>query len=171
MLSLWDSLRSSTQEGRIVPGWPMHLRETLLLWKSKDRKCCLYKTPYVAAPTGVLGVVIAKFSTLHATSYRARIIFGSRVMRFWRDPSRHFETPTWNFSQVVYKQKLYWKGLLIALFEDSCKEYLQASLQADSTLTHCHEQNASGTLKIKMTAKKERWAISPDSCASNQLHF
>ncbi len=80
VLSLWDSLRSSSQEGRVVPGWSMCLGETLLLWKSKDKKCCLYKTPYVPAPIWVLGEVIAKFSTLRATSYRC--IYKSQIF-FW----------------------------------------------------------------------------------------
>ncbi len=48
----------------------MRLGETLLLWKSKDKKCCLYKTPYVTAPIWVLGDVNAKFYALCATSYR-----------------------------------------------------------------------------------------------------
>ncbi len=48
----------------------MHLGETLHLWNSKDKKCCLYKTPYVAAPIWVLGNVIAKFYALRAISYR-----------------------------------------------------------------------------------------------------
>jgi hypothetical protein len=78
------------------------------------------------------------------------------------------------FYKGVYKQKLYWKGLLIALLEESHEEYLQASLQADSALTRRHEQTASGTPKIKMTARKGRWVISPDShahthCTSRQL--
>jgi hypothetical protein len=38
----------------------MRLGETLLSWKSKDKKCCLYKMPYVAAPVRVLGDIIAK---------------------------------------------------------------------------------------------------------------
>jgi hypothetical protein len=42
----------------------MHLGETLLAWKSKDKKCCLYVTPYIAAPIWVLGDVIAKFYPL-----------------------------------------------------------------------------------------------------------
>ncbi len=46
----------------------MRLEETLLLWKSKDKKCCLYEIPYVAAPIGVLGDVIAKFYALRVTS-------------------------------------------------------------------------------------------------------
>jgi hypothetical protein len=49
----------------------------------------------------------------------------------------------------------YQKGLLLALLEESREEYLQVSLQADFTLTHPHEQKASGTLKIKMTARKK----------------
>ncbi len=48
----------------------MSLGETLLPWNSKDKKCCLYEMPYVAAPIWVLGDVIAKFYALHATSYR-----------------------------------------------------------------------------------------------------
>ncbi len=80
VLSLWDSLQSSTQEGRIVSGWPLHLGETLLPWISKDKKCCLYETPYVAAPNWVLGDIIAKFSTLRATSYRCT--YKSQIF-FW----------------------------------------------------------------------------------------
>ncbi len=153
----------------------MRLGETLLPWKSKDKKCCLYEMPYVTAPIWVLGDVIVKFYALRATSYRctykSQRFFLSRVTSFWRDPSRHFETPTWNFYQEVYEQKWYLKGLIIALFEESRKEYLQASLHADSTLTRCHEKNASVTLKIKMTARKGHWAISPNSCASHPQRF
>ncbi len=153
----------------------MRLGETLLPWNSKDKKCCLYETPYVAAPIWILGDIIAKFYALCATSYRrtykSQNIFGSRVTCFWRDTSRHFETPTWNFGQEVYEKKWYQKGLLIALLEESCEEYLQASLQADSALKHRHEQNNSGTPKIKMTARKGRWAISPDSRAPHPLCF
>ncbi len=48
----------------------MRLGETLLPWKSKDKKCCLYKTPYLAAPIWVLGDVITNFYALRAASYR-----------------------------------------------------------------------------------------------------
>ncbi len=76
------------------------------------------------------------------------------------------------FLQGDLQWKWYWKGLLIALLEESCKEYLQASLQADSALTRRHEKRAStGTLKNKKTARKGRWAISPDSRASHPLRF
>jgi hypothetical protein len=59
--------------------------------ETQQLKCCLYKTPYVAAPVRETGDVIAK-TPLYAqlptdAPTRARIIFGSRVMRFSRDPS------------------------------------------------------------------------------------
>jgi hypothetical protein len=71
---------------------------------------------------------------------RARFFFGSRVSGFWRDPSCHIELLTRIFYKEIYEQKWYWKGLLIPLLEESCKEYLQASQQADSALTYCHEK-------------------------------
>ncbi len=101
----------------------MRLGETLLLWNSKDKKCCLHETPYIVAPIWILGDVIAKFYALRATSYRltykSQFFFGSWVTRFWRDTSCHFKTPTWNFYKEIYKQKWYRKGLLIALLEES----------------------------------------------------
>ncbi len=158
---------------KVVPGWLMRLGETLLPWNSKEKKCCLYKMPYVTAPIWILGDVIAKFYTLRATSYRctykSQIFFGSQVTRFWRDTSCHIKTSTRNLYEEIYKQKWYPKGLHIALLEESRKEYLQASLQADSALTHRHEKRASGTLKNKKTARKGHWAISPDSHESHPL--
>ncbi len=128
MLSLWDSLHSSTHEG--VPGWLTHPWETLLLWNSKEKKCCLYKTPYVAAPIQVLGDVIAKSYALCATSYRRTYksknsFFGSRVTCFVWDPSRHIKTPMWNFYEEIYERRWYQNGLLIAFLEESREEYLK----------------------------------------------
>ena len=58
----------------------MCLGKTLLPWKSKDKKCCLYKMPYIAAGIQVLGDVIVKFYALRATFYRctykSQIFFG-----------------------------------------------------------------------------------------------
>ncbi len=104
--------------------------ETLLPWNSKEKKCCLYETSYIAALIRVLGDVIAKSYTLRATSYRRTYMsqnsfFGSQVMRFIRDPSHHIKTPTWNFYEEIYEQKLYRSGLLIAFLEESRKEYLK----------------------------------------------
>ncbi len=108
----------------------MHPWETLLSWNSKEKKCCLYKMPYVAAPIQVLGDVIAKFYALRTTSYRCtyksqNIFFGSRVTRFIRDPSCHIETTTWIFYEEIYKRRWYQHGLLIALPEESREEYLK----------------------------------------------
>ncbi len=153
----------------------MCLGETLLPWKSKDKKCCLYETPYIAAPIWILGDIIAKFYSLHATSYRctykSQNFFGSWVMHFWRDTSHHIETPIRNFYKEIYKHKWYQKGLLMALLEESREEYLQASLQADSALTRRHEKRASGNLKNKKTTWKGCWAISPNSRTSHPLRF
>ncbi len=44
-------------------GWPLYLGETLPLWNLKDKKCCFFETPYVAAPMRVLGDVIARTLT------------------------------------------------------------------------------------------------------------
>ncbi len=67
---------------------------------------------------------------LRATSYRRTYksqnsFFGSQVMRFVRDLSRHIETPTWNFYKEIYKQRWYQNGLLIAFLEESREEYLK----------------------------------------------
>ncbi len=179
IFEVWQCCLFKTPYGaaptKVVPGWLMHLGETLLPWNSKDKKCCLYKTPYIAAPIWILGDVITKFYTQCATSYRctykSQFFFDSWVTSFWGDPSRHIKTPMRNFYKEIYKQKWYRNRLLIALLEESCEEYLQASLQADSALTRRHEKRASGTLKNKKTARKGRWAISPDSRASHPLHL
>jgi hypothetical protein len=86
---------------------------------------------------------------------RARNVFCSQVTRFWRDTSHHFETPTWNFYQEVYEQKWYQNGLLIALLEESCKEYLQASLQLDSALTGHYEKTPQEPWKSRRLQEKD----------------
>ncbi len=86
----------------------MRLRETLLPWKSKNKKCCLYKTPYVAAPIWVLGDVIAKFYALCSTSYR----------RTYK--SQNF---FWFTSDAILKRH-------VLSFQDSYVKFLQGDLQA-----------------------------------------
>ncbi len=172
MLSLQDSLRSSTHEGntrvthatrRKSASVEIQGQEELSLWDALHHSTHMGRwcQREILRPT----------RDFLQTHLQEPDFFGSRVTSFWRDLSHHFKTPTWNFYQEVYEQKWYRKGLLIALLEESHEEYLQVSLQADSALTHFHKQNASGTQKIKMTARKGRWAISPDSCASHPLHF
>ncbi len=85
----------------------MRLEETLLPWKSKD-KCCLYETPYVAAPIWVLGDVITKFYALRATSsrrtYKSQIFF-------------------WFTSDAFLKRQ-------VLSFQDSYGKFLWGDLQA-----------------------------------------
>ncbi len=98
----------------------------------------------------------------------------SRVMRFSRGTSRHFKTPKWNVYQEVYKQKWYWKGLLITLLEESPKEYLQVSLQADSALTRRHEKTPQEPWRSRWPQERdvEQSALTharQTHCASRQL--
>ncbi len=52
-------------------------------------------------------------------------LIGSQVMSFVRDLSRHIKTSTWNFYKEIYEQRWCQNGLLIALPEESHKEYLK----------------------------------------------
>ncbi len=86
----------------------MHLGETLLPWNSKDKKCCLYEMPYVAASIWVFGDIIAKFHTLRVTSYRRTY------------NSRNF---CWFTSDAFLKRH-------ILSFQDSYIKFLQGDLWA-----------------------------------------
>ncbi len=125
-----------------LPVWLVSLVETLPLWNSKDKKCCLCKTPYVAAPVRVYVTSswnlcpTSKFLWMHLQE--PEIFLGSQVMRFSRDLSRHIKTPMWNYYEEIYKQKWYQKGLLIAL-EEFHDKYLQVTHQGYSALMCCHE--------------------------------
>ncbi len=85
------------------------------------------------------------------------------VSSFWDSYVKFLPGVLW--AKVVLERTTY------RLLEESRKEYLHVSLQADSALTCHHEQNASGTLRIKMNARKGCWAISLDSRASQPLRF
>ncbi len=141
--------------------------DTLLLWNSKEKKCCLYETPYGTALIQVLGDVIAN-SMPYVQLPTDAPFSGSWVMCLVRDPSHHFETPMWNFHEEIYKW--YQNGLLMALPEESHEEYFQVSLQADSALTCRHEQKPQELWRTRWPWEKGRWAISPDSLASHSLH-
>ncbi len=175
MLSLQDSLRSSTKEGRIVPGWPMCLGETLLPWKSKDKKCCLYETPYIAALIWVLGDVIAKFSALRRTSYRctykSQIFFWFTSNKFLKRPVLSFQDSYVKFLPGGLQAKVVPERTTYCITSGVPQRVPSSVSASNSALTRCHEQNASGTLKIKMTARKGRWAINPDSRTSHPLRF
>jgi hypothetical protein len=60
--------------------------------ETQQPKCCLYETPYIAAPVRETGDVIAR-TPLYArlptdAPTRTRFFFGSQVTSFSRDPSR-----------------------------------------------------------------------------------
>ncbi len=173
MLSLQDSLRSSTHKG--VPGWLMRPWETLLPWNSKEMKCCLYETPYITAPIRVLGDVI-----VNSTPYtrlptdaptRASFFLVHECCFFVRDPSCHMETSRWNFYKKIYEQRWYWKQTTYHISWGVPQRVPQASLQADSTLTCHHEKEPQEPRRTRWLQEKGRWAISPDSHMSHPLHF
>ena len=96
VLSLRDSLRSRTHEGstRVTQAT---LRNSVFV-EFQGKKCCLYKTPYIAARIPVPRWCHYKLYALRATSYRRTYksqnsFFGSRVTCFVRTPSRHIKTP------------------------------------------------------------------------------
>ncbi len=160
-----------------LSGWPLRLGVPLPLWNSKDKKCCLYKTPYIAAPTRVLGDIIAKTTPYNQIPLdaptRTRIFLGSRVMRFWEDPSHHIETCMCIFCKEVYKQKWYQKRLLIVLQEFRNK-YLQVSHQGYSALTWHHEHDPQEPWWSRWPWEKdaEQSAVTHTchtQCASSQL--
>ncbi len=91
------------RHNRTIPVWSPGnlLRVTLvsrgnsasknLWWETQWPKCCLYETPYVAAPVRETGDIIAR-TLLYAqlpsdAPTRTRICFGSQVMHFSRDLS------------------------------------------------------------------------------------
>ncbi len=152
----------------------MHLGETLPPWNSKDKKCCLYKTPYVTAPMRLVGDIIAK-----AMPYKhIPLAAPTRTRKF-----------SWFTSDEYLKRS-------VLSYQDSYVKFLQGDLQAKvipERTTYCawrdpqqvpssitsrnlRSDMASGAQpskisKIKMAAKKGRWVISPDSCASHPLRF
>ncbi len=158
-------------------GWPLRLGESLPLWNSKDKKCCLYKMPYAAAPMRVLGGIIARtkpYVQLPTDApTREPDFFGSRVTCFWGDPSHHIKTPTFIFYKEVYKQKWYQKWLLITL-KESHAEYLQVSLQGYSVLTWGHEHEPKETQHSRWPSKMGTEQSAPTHahhthCAPRQL--
>jgi hypothetical protein len=156
MLSLRDSLRSSTHEG--VPGWLMHPWETLLPWNSKERSAVSTRCPMSQHPCEYQGDIIANSTPYgrlptDAPTRARNSFFGSRVTRFGRDPSHHIETPTWIFTRRSTSKGGTRNGLLITFLEESHKSTSSVStsrLHSDSL----SGAEASGSQKNKMTARK-----------------
>ncbi len=141
-----------------LPGWPLHLRVPLPPWNSKDKKCCLYDTPYVAASVRVLGDVIAKlYPTRNFLWTHLQDPLGSWVTWFWGDPSRHtchIKNPTCILYKEVYKQMWYQKGLLITL-EKFHNKYLQVFHLGYSALRWCHEHNPQKPWRLRWLREKD----------------
>ncbi len=127
MLSLRDSLRSSTHKGSIVPGWPTRLGETLLPWKSKDKKCCHYKMPYVAVPIWVLGDIIVKFYTLCAKSYRRT--YKSRNF-FWFTSDAFLKRHVLSFRDSYVKFSTRWSTSKSGTEKDHLLRYLRSPVKS-----------------------------------------
>jgi hypothetical protein len=113
----------------------MSLGETLLLWKSKDKKCCLYKMPYIAAPIWVLGDVITNFYALRATSYRCTYksqncfwftsdaFLKRNILPFWDSYVKFLPGGLW--AKVVPKRTTYcitWRVSWRGPFKCLCKQ-------------------------------------------------
>ncbi len=151
-----------------LPGWPLHLGvPPLPPWNSKDKKYCLYKMPYVAAHVKVLGDIIAKtvpYARLPLDApTRTRIFLGSQVTCFWGDPYWHIKTPMCILqANVVPERTTYHAWRVPRWVPSSVSSRILCSDMASWAWT-------SGTQKIKLTARKWCWAISPDSRVSHPL--
>ncbi len=103
MLYLWIGARRPTTQSydsgmvsRYYLGWPLHLlggnsASENLQRETQWPKCCLWETPFVAAPVRETGDVIAR-TLLYVqlptdAPTRTKIFFGSQVTHFSRDPS------------------------------------------------------------------------------------
>ncbi len=88
--------------------------------------CCLYKTPYVAAPVRETGDVITR-TPLYArlpsdAPTRTRIFFGSQVMGFSRDPSRLSIGSYVPFLQGSHMQKQYHRRTTLHTDPEKCEK-------------------------------------------------
>ncbi len=174
VLSLRDSLQSSTYKGttRVTHAT---LRNSASV-KSKEMKCCLYKTPYVTAPIQVLGDVIAN-STPYAwlptdASTRAIISFSWFTSdRFCKSSILSYQDSYMKFYKEIYKQRWYQKRTTYHVSWGVLQRVLQVSLQADYALTPHQEQKPQEPRRTRWPQEKGRWVISPYSCASHPLRF
>jgi hypothetical protein len=112
----------------------MSLGESLLPWKSKDKKCCHYKMPYVAAPIWVLGDVIAHFPSYVQlptdAPTRTRIFLGHK----WRI----FEETRLIISRLLCEISTRRSASKSGTGKDYLSHYLRSP--AKSTLKHLYKQ-------------------------------
>ncbi len=69
--------------------------------KLQEKKCCLYETPYTAAPIRVLGDVIAKSYALRTTSYRRT--YKSQNSFFWFTSDAFCKRPVSSYQDSYVK--------------------------------------------------------------------
>ncbi len=152
----------------------MRLRETLPPWNSKDKKCCLFKTPYVAAPVRVLGDVITKTTTyeqipLDAPTRTRKISWLTSDVFLWRTISSYWDSYV-HFPQGGLPAKVVLERTTYCAWGVPRRVPLSVSLRILCSDVPSRAQ-PSGTLKIKMAARKGCWGISPDSRTSHPLCF
>ncbi len=154
VLSPRDSLRSNTHKGstRVTH---KTLRNSASV-EFQGKKCCLYKTPYIAAPIQVPRWHHCEFYALCATSYRCT--YKSQKFFFWftsdtfrKRPVLSYEDSYVNFYDKIYKQRWYRKQTTF------CSSVSTSRLCSDST----SGAEASGSQKNKMTARKETLSNQP----------
>ncbi len=157
-----------------LPGWPMHLGVPLPPWNSKVKKCCLYETPYVAAPVRVLGAVITKTTPykqipLDAPTRTRKFFWFTSEVFLWRPVSSYWDSYV-HFLRGGLQAKVVPERTTYPAW--GVPRWVPSSVS--SRILHSDVKSwarPSGTLKIKMAARKGRWAISPDSRVSHPLHF
>ncbi len=142
----------------------------------QGKKCCLYETPYIAAPIWVPRWCHREFYALRATSYRRtyknqNFVFWFTSDAFRKRPVLSYWDSYVNFYEEVYEQRWYQKRTPHCITWGVPQRVPQASLQADSALTRCHKQKPQEPWKIRWPQEKEHWAIRPNPCASHPLCF
>jgi hypothetical protein len=128
VLSPRDSLRSSTHKGstRVTHAT---LRNSASV-ELQGKKCCLYKTPYIAAPIRVPRWRHCKFYALRTTSYRRT--YKSQKFFFWftsdvfrKRPVLSYRDSYVNFYRETYERRWYRKWTTYRISGGVSQEYLK----------------------------------------------
>ncbi len=156
----------------IYLGWPLRLHRGNSAFKNLQRetqwqKCCLYKTPYVAAPVRETGDIITR-SLLYAwpptyAPTRARIIFGSGVTFFLGDPSCWKNGSYVPFLQGSHMQKQYHQRTTLRTWEPWRMQERDAEWLALTIAHHIHGTS----VPLEMTVAQRYdlpWDLLWDAC-------
>ncbi len=160
---------------KVLGGWLTKPWETLLLWNSKERSAVSTRRLMLQHLYEYQGDVIA-----NSTPYtqlptdaptRARILFWFTNEAFCK---RHILSHRDSYVKFLWgdlQAKVVPKRTTYCVTWGVTRRVPQASLQADSTLTRCHEQKPQEPWRTRWPQEKGHWAISPDSRASHPLCF